>query len=185
MVLAHTLPVQLTPCLYRSQGWLWLPCHVSFEHKHVSQKHWQVLFLLLHHVFQYDSPNLLLLLSLTSTAELLRVNAYQRPKTDLPSALEDVSTFDAQHGCFTLPPASSITAPRVRVVVATCVMAAKVGMSKTSISFGDGQLSVQLLLLRNIIIDIQVVTPISGLTCAGRTDTWHLVLLLALLHEHT
>ncbi len=57
-------------------------------------------------------------------SEILRINAYQRGKEALHEKLMDVSTWDDGDGAFRLPERGEIE--RKRVVVVTCLMAAKV-----------------------------------------------------------
>jgi hypothetical protein len=51
--------------------------------------------------------------------------SYQRPYEAVPSELQDVSNWDDSVGAFSLPEAADVM--RKRVVVVTCIMAAKVG----------------------------------------------------------
>lgn len=60
-------------------------------------------------------------------SDMLRVCAFSRPKEDLLPGLEDVTLSDSRSSAFQLPSLQQVTASRVRVVVVTAVMAAKVG----------------------------------------------------------
>ena len=61
-------------------------------------------------------------------SELLRVNAYARARAEVPEELRDVSIpYDEVAEVHLLPSLSMLTAPLVRIVVCTCLMAAKVG----------------------------------------------------------
>ena len=60
-------------------------------------------------------------------SELLRVNAYARARAEVPEELRDVSIpYDEVAEVHLLPSLSMLTAPLVRIVVCTCLMAAKV-----------------------------------------------------------
>ena len=59
-------------------------------------------------------------------SEMLRVNAYQRSRADVPPELQEVSPYDAAADAHVLPSVAMLTKPLVRVVVCTCLMAAKV-----------------------------------------------------------
>lgn len=61
------------------------------------------------------------------SSELLRVHAYQRPREDVDPKLQEkaVCTWSDGDGAFLLPEAAAVMAKRV--VVVTCLMAAKVG----------------------------------------------------------
>jgi hypothetical protein len=59
-------------------------------------------------------------------SELLRVCAFARPKEDLLPGLEAVTLWDSGTSAFQLPSLQQLTASRVRVVVVTALMAAKV-----------------------------------------------------------
>jgi hypothetical protein len=58
---------------------------------------------------------------------MLRVCAFSRPREDLLPGLEKVTLWDSGSCAFQLPSLEKVTGSRVRVVVATAVMAAKVG----------------------------------------------------------
>jgi hypothetical protein len=60
-------------------------------------------------------------------SEMLRVCAFSRAKEDLLPGLEDVTLYDDRACAFQLPSLQQVMASRVRVVVVTALMAAKVG----------------------------------------------------------
>ena len=59
-------------------------------------------------------------------SEMLRINAYQRSREEVPVELQPISPYDEASGAHSLPSASAMTKPSVRVVICTCLMAAKV-----------------------------------------------------------
>jgi hypothetical protein len=59
-------------------------------------------------------------------SELVRVCAFARPKADLLPGLEDVTCWDSRTCAFQLPSLQQLTANKIRVVVVTALMAAKV-----------------------------------------------------------
>ena len=64
------------------------------------------------------------------SSEMLRINAYQRSRAEVPPGLQGVSPYDEASDAHILPSASAMTRPLVRVVVCTCLMAAKVRVLK-------------------------------------------------------
>lgn len=63
-------------------------------------------------------------------SEMLRVCAFSRPKEDLLAGLEGVTLWDNATSAFQLPSLERVTANKVRVVVVTAVMAAKVRVAE-------------------------------------------------------
>lgn len=61
---------------------------------------------------------------------MLRVCAFSRPKEDLLAGLEGVTLWDNAMSAFQLPSLERVTANKVRVVVVTAVMAAKVRVAE-------------------------------------------------------
>lgn len=59
-------------------------------------------------------------------SEVRRVCAFARAKEDLPAKLEGITYWDDRLQAFRLPSLQEITASRIRVVVVTALMAAKV-----------------------------------------------------------
>jgi hypothetical protein len=57
---------------------------------------------------------------------LSQVCAFSRPKEDLLPGLENVTLWDDSTSAFQLPSLQQLTANRIRVVVVTALMAAKV-----------------------------------------------------------
>ena len=69
-------------------------------------------------------------------SEMLRVNAYQRSRADVPPELQEVSPYDAAADAHVLPSVAMLTKPLVRVVVCTCLMAAKVRAAEMLLCVG-------------------------------------------------
>lgn len=65
-------------------------------------------------------------------SEMMRVCAFSRPKEDLPPELLDVACWDDGVCAFKLPQLQDVVAKRVRVVVVTALMAAKVGNNQVA-----------------------------------------------------